>query len=456
MTDKRRGASSNSHAIRSTASSRSSSSIIAPPPRAQLGNPSSASSSAGPDNDDAGSIREREGSIREREGSIKEREGGSKEKDSASTAALLKEKDEKIAELKRGLVEIEAEFARQVERLSQNESETAAFWQSKHSALNQQFLRTDTELRLLRAEIDVREGEREELKEGWDFLKREIKARDDEIRRLRADLMGLKKWLSTSTRTDEQESDDLFAGDMARLGNGLQEWAIQHFRRTKIIISKASQSVESELSQLVPMYADLARTSKLPLLQSIVSTILVEMIFDSYFVGLSKDQATKLKQTEECLASLSGDESANHWRAVTLTMVRKEAFQKLQAETAAVTEDVVSRVNRILNSITDVDATDARDQALRGLVNTSVELARRLTVQKAAFKVTMPQILPHQKTVFDPSEMEDIGGEDEDSLGAREICCVTFPSVVKSGDEQGFHPHFRNIVSKARVLCSPE
>ncbi|KAK9417516.1 hypothetical protein SUNI508_08667 [Seiridium unicorne] len=449
MTDKRRGASSNSHAIRSTASSRSSSSIIAPPPRAQLGNSSSASSSAGPDNDDAGSIREREGSIRERE-------GGSKEKDSASTAALLKEKDEKIAELKRGLVEIEAEFARQVERLSQNESETAAFWQSKHSALNQQFLRTDTELRLLRAEIDVREGEREELKEGWDFLKREIKTRDDEIRRLRADLMGLKKWLSTSTRTDEQESDDLFAGDMARLGNGLQEWAIQHFRRTKIIISKASQSVESELSQLVPMYADLARTSKLPLLQSIVSTILVEMIFDSYFVGLSKDQATNLKQTEECLASLSGDESANHWRAVTLTMVRKEASQKLQAETAAVIEDVVSRVNRILNSIADVDATDARDQALRGLVNTSVELARRLTVQKAAFRVTMPQILPHQKTVFDPSEMEDIGGEDEDSLGAREICCVTFPSVVKSGDEQGFHPHFRNIVSKARVLCSPE
>lgn len=188
----------------------------------QLGNPNAAG-----DNDDASSIREREGSIKEREGSIKE-------KDSSSTAALLKEKDEKIVELKRGLVDIEAEFARQVERLSQNESETAAFWQSKHSTLNQQFLRTDMELRLIRAEIDVREGEREELKEGWEFLKREIKVRDDEIRRLRTELMGLKKWVSTSTRNDEQESDELFGGDMARLGNGLQEWAIQHFRRTKI------------------------------------------------------------------------------------------------------------------------------------------------------------------------------------------------------------------------------
>lgn len=335
----RRGAagatSASSHTIRSAASSRSSSSVIAPPPRAQL-NSSSASISSAADTDDAGSI-----SREQREGSIKEKEGsGTKEKD--STAALLREKDDKIAELKRGLVEIEAEFARQVERLSQNESETAAFWQAKHSALNQQFLRTDTELRLLRAELDVREAEREELKEGWELLKREINARDDEIRRLRTDLMGLKKWLSTSTRTEEQESDDLFAGDMARLGNGLQEWAIQHFRRAKIgksshlefdqsvqidegrrvenrrrsfpasgmltfriDTSKASESVQDELAQLVPIYADLSKTSKIPLLQSIISTILVEMIFGAYFVGLSKDEARKLKQTEDCLASLS-------------------------------------------------------------------------------------------------------------------------------------------------------
>jgi activating signal cointegrator complex subunit 1 len=137
-------------------------------------------------------------------------------------------------------------------------------------------------------------------------------------------------------------------------------------------------------------------------------------------------------------------------------MVRKEATQKLQVATDTLVEDVISRVNRILTPITDVNATDARDQALRVLVNTAIDLSRRLAVQKAAFKVTMPQILPHQKTLFDPSEMEDIGGEDEDSLSAREICCVTFPSVVKTGDEHGFHPHFRNIVSKSRVLCSPE
>ncbi|KAI0137283.1 hypothetical protein BJ170DRAFT_53389 [Xylariales sp. AK1849] len=451
--DKRRGGSS-THPMRSSASSRSSS-IIAPPPRAQLGGgPTPSSPSPGPENDSS-SIHESVGT--NTSGSSKE--GGAslaaaaKEKESA---ALLKEKDDKIAELKRELVVLEAEFLRQVDRLSQNESETASFWQAKHSNLNQQFLRTDTEMRLLRAEIDVREGEREELKEGWEFLKREIKGRDDEIRRLRGDLMGLKKWLSASTRTDEQESDDSFGSDMTRLGNGLQEWTIQHFRRAKLDLTKASKAAITELSQLVPMYEELAGPAKLPLLQSIVSTVLVEMIFDAYFVGLPKEQASQFQQTEQYLATLSGDESANQWRAITLTMIRKEASQKLQPETTAITKDVISTVNQILGSITDANATDARDQALRVLVNNSIDLARRLSVQKAVFKVTMPQVLPHQKTLFVGSEMEDISGEDEDSPAARELCCVTFPSIIKSGDEHGSHPQYRNVVAKARVLCSSD
>ncbi|KAH8677380.1 hypothetical protein BX600DRAFT_506425 [Xylariales sp. PMI_506] len=447
--EKRRGGNS-SQAARSAAPSRTSNSLIAPPPRAQLG--TSSASSSGPDNDgnDGGGV------------GVSGSSGSNAKSSSAAALAakeeesvLLREKSEQILELKQELVELEAEFARQIDRLSRSESETTSFWQAKHSALNQQFLRTDTELRLLRAEVEVREAEREELKEGWDILKREVKTRDDEIRRLRTDLVGLKKWLSASTRTDEQESDDLFARDMARLGNGVQEWAIQHFRRAKLDLSKVSGATITELSQLVPMYEELAGPSKIPLLQSIVSTVLVEMVFDAYFVGLSKDQASQFKQVQDSVTLLSGDEAANQWRALTLTMIRKDASQKLEAETAAITEDVIARINRIL-SISDAYATDARDQALRVLVVNAIELARRLSVQKAVFKVTMPQILPHQKTLFDGSEMEDIGGEDEDSLAAREICCVTFPSIIKSGDEHGSHPQFRNIITRARVLCSSE
>lgn len=54
--------------------------------------------------------------------------------------------------------------------------------------------------------------------------------------------------------------------------------------------------------------------------------------------------------------------------------------------------------------------------------------------------------------------MEDIGGEelDEDGLAEREICCVTFPGIIKTGDENGGQLHYRNVIAKARVLCSPE
>jgi hypothetical protein len=146
----------------------------------------------------------------------------------------MREKDERIAYLEKEMDIMEREFHRELDKLSQNESETATFWQAKHSALNQQYLRTDTELRLLRAEVDVREAEREELRQGWEVLRRELKERDDEMRSLRAQIRGLKEFVSTSTRTDGQTSDEVFGDGMARLGNGLQNWVITNFRRAKL------------------------------------------------------------------------------------------------------------------------------------------------------------------------------------------------------------------------------
>lgn len=58
--------------------------------------------------------------------------------------------------------------------------------------------------------------------------------------------------------------------------------------------------------------------------------------------------------------------------------------------------------------------------------------------------------------MFDMGTMEDIGGEDEDTLHEREIRCVTFPGIVKTGDENGESSHLRNVVAKIRVLCSPD
>jgi activating signal cointegrator complex subunit 1 len=154
---------------------------------------------------------------------------------------------------------------------------------------------------------------------------------------------------------------------------------------------------------------------------------------------------------------------------VTLAIIKKEAAQKLQVQTMKSADDVVAHVNRVVDSITSDSAantdssaasakasTDVRDQALRYLVGSAIELSRLLAVQKAVFEVWMPDIVPHQQIMFDHAIMDDIGGEDEDALVQREISCVTFPGLVKQGDENGGHLQFRNIITKARVLCSPE
>jgi hypothetical protein len=173
-------------------------------------------------------------STKEKDRDKERKERREKKEKERGLEAALKEKDDKIAYLEKEMGIMEREFHRELDKLSQNESETATFWQAKHSALNQQYLRTDTELRLLRAEVEVREGEREELREGWEVLRRELKERDDEIRGLRGQVRGLKEWVSNSTRTDGQECDEVFGDGMARLGNGLQNWVIVNFRKAKI------------------------------------------------------------------------------------------------------------------------------------------------------------------------------------------------------------------------------
>ncbi|KAL6821164.1 hypothetical protein J3E69DRAFT_49197 [Trichoderma sp. SZMC 28015] len=392
--------------------------------------------------------------------------------EAAATAHLLREKDDRIAYLEGEMAIMEREFHQELDKLSQTESETATFWQGKHSALNQQYLRTDTELRLLRAEVDVREAEREELRQGVEVLRRELQERDDEIRRLRGQVRGLKDFVSTSTRTDDQTSDEVFGDGMTKLGNGLQNWVITNFRKAKLDLTKASDATLTELSQLVPMYEDLIHTSKVHLLQSIVSSILVEMVFNAYYVGLSEQDTQHIQQMEQLLSSLcASTDVVNQWRSSTLALLRREAHH-LHDNTDAFAEAVISRITQLLDSIITTspsssssssssapaaNSATARDSALRVLIKNSIELARLLVVQKARLRVYMPSILPHQQVLFEPDTMEDMGGEeDEENLANREISCVVFPGVIKHGDENGGHMQFRNVIVKARVLCSPE
>ncbi|KAF5025002.1 hypothetical protein F66182_2953 [Fusarium sp. NRRL 66182] len=481
--EKRRPAPGNSpaHTLRTGTSNTNRNSMPAVPPRAAMAANTAATTPEETHETSGGApLKEKDGAAtgssgakdKDRDKDRKERrEKREKKERERELEAALKEKDDRIAYLEKEMGIMEREFHRELDKLSQNESETATFWQAKHSALNQQYLRTDTELRLLRAEVEVREGEREELREGWEVLRRELKERDEEIRGLRGQVRGLKEWVSNSTRTDGQECDEVFGDGMARLGNGLQNWVIVNFRKAKINLENLDEATLAEVSELVPMYEELASTHKVYLLQSLVSRILVEMVFDAYFVGLSGEQTQQFRQLEKLISSYGlcllviwsrlltfladSDEAINQWRSSTLALLRRDA-STLEDSTSSVTEAILTRITRLLDALCGTSPSEARDSGLRVLVNNSIELARLVAVQKAVLRVHMPTVLPHQRVVFESETMEDLGGEDEESLAGREICCVAFPGVIKHGDENGGNLQYRNVIVKARVLCSPE
>jgi hypothetical protein len=164
-------------------------------------------------------------------------------------------KDKKIAELEIDLATMEDEFERELTQLSHkltNESETAIFWQQKHSALNQTFLKTDTDLRLLKQEVANFQQSREErdrdiktrisslmldrdaFREAYNEAMSDAREKEEEIRKLQGQVRGLKSWVSSSSKMDEQVTDEAFGERMQRLGNGLQNWVITNFRRVKI------------------------------------------------------------------------------------------------------------------------------------------------------------------------------------------------------------------------------
>lgn len=70
-----------------------------------------------------------------------------------------------------------------------------------------------------------------------------------------------------------------------------------------IDLTRADRATLAELGKLVPMYEDLAHTAKVHLLQSVVSKILVDMVFSAYFVGLSDQETRRFRQMEELLGS---------------------------------------------------------------------------------------------------------------------------------------------------------
>lgn len=178
--------------------------------------------------------------------------------DTARKDGPSKDKDKRISELEQELSTMESEFARELTSLSHkltHESETAQFWQQKHSTLHASYQTIETELRHLRQELgatsqtkedrdrDIKTRisslmlDRDAFREAYNEAMAEVRIKEEEVRELRGQVRGLKSWVSASGKGEEQVADEVFGERMQRLGNGLQNWVIMNFRRMRIGMS---------------------------------------------------------------------------------------------------------------------------------------------------------------------------------------------------------------------------
>ncbi|KAI9718255.1 MAG: hypothetical protein M1812_004245 [Candelaria pacifica] len=177
--------------------------------------------------------------------------------------------------------------------------------------------------------------------------------------------------------------------------------------------------------------------SKLSVVQAVVIKVLVDEVFNVYYFGMPEFQVAALKTMEGYLNPLSSAARVNHWRAVTLAIFRHSQNDSFKNQVAELWEWLQSRIDETLTALTGIECSDAWDKGLRSILDQAVEISHLFRIQRAEFQVLRPSLQNERPVDFDPEVMEDISGEDEVLLRGREIGCVTFPAVLKIGDETG-------------------
>lgn len=213
--------------------------------------------------------------------------------------------------------------------------------------------------------------DRDAFREAYNEAMGEVSQKEEVIDMLRGQVRGLKSWVSKGGRGgEEQASDESIGEGWGRLSNGLQNWVIVNFRRVKVgtfywsfdlefsspfnfsprlgcrktveIFSlgfstkvrykqlmevvdtkKPDSTSEEELLRLLPNYETLASTSKIHFIQSLVSRILVDSIFTSYFVGIPPEKEEELAKVEAFLRDFGSQNSLNFYTAFQLTSLNR-------------------------------------------------------------------------------------------------------------------------------------
>ncbi|GAB1735116.1 hypothetical protein NU219Hw_g184t1 [Hortaea werneckii] len=280
-------------------------------------------------------------------------------------------------------------------------------------------------------------------------------ASSDEVHHLQQQLAELKKIISTSTRMSSSVTDSTFAQEMGVLHHELQNWIVLNFRRAKMDVAPNELCNRLEgtgdferVAWLQQIFRVFDPSAKLAFLQCVATVFLMDVFCAELVSGLNEGEqwCVDLLKAAESMRKTLGSQAYGKWRAATVEAVCQSA--EFQALLQKANEGVAESICHSLHKLTEIDAGEGGKTSLIGIIKRAASLAHLFSFQQAQYQF----ILPNPGTSFDAETMEDIA-EDGEELSSSVISCVTFPSIIKSGDECGDNTHLRNVIMKSRVLC---
>ncbi|KAI5256322.1 hypothetical protein E4T42_01550 [Aureobasidium subglaciale] len=273
---------------------------------------------------------------------------------------------------------------------------------------------------------------------------------------LQKQLLELRTNIAARPGTQTDVSDQEILDMMNKFNHLVQNWF------EKITALQDAKSLRK-------LYTTFDTSIKIFAFQATVMYLLMP-IFDARFFGLPEE----LQGLESAAqAMISTCPTFNDWRKTTHNYLKQgnddleKRYQDSQAKAQA---HLVEQVCKIMSALTGLTVVEEQGRTLSSVVKHAVSLSQVLGCQRATYRCFLPEADAEDDIEFDYTTMEDLMNEQEEDGLAKDIRCVVFPALQKTGGETGEnvrHPYsvkparltnpgqmnVMNVLMKAKVLC---
>ncbi|KAI5203294.1 hypothetical protein E4T38_05202 [Aureobasidium subglaciale] len=290
---------------------------------------------------------------------------------------------------------------------------------------------------------------------------------------LQKQLLELKTNIAARPGTQTDVSDQEILDMMNKFNHLVQNWF------EKITALQDAKSLRK-------LYTTFDTSIKIFAFQATVMYLLMP-IFDARFFGLPEElqglesaaQAMICMFLIDLIYARPADNyiatcpTFNDWRKTTHNYLKQgnddleKRYQDSQAKAQA---HLVEHVCKIMSALTGLTVVEEQGRTLSSVVKHAVSLSQVLGCQRATYRCFLPEADAEDDIEFDYTTMEDLMNEQEEDGLAKDIRCVVFPALQKTGGETGDnvrHPYsvkparltnpgqmnVMNVLMKAKVLC---